>query len=215
MQWQVERGIRCDLVAYAARNLSGKRSPIQWFPAGNSRGDVAPNDLASLVIRAPHGVRVILITEPGPDWKDHPWRCIRMVEGNTVPGAKTGLPGVRLPDLDLLDGFDAKKTDPDLESSYPHADGLDGDGWTFGRIGRLKKRVQLIRIEKERAAPTESLPDADALARRIVEKLGTEAIDAVADALQTTLTDAGHTDTEARVGAFRRWTREWRSEESS
>ena len=208
MDWQIEKGVRCDIVTYKARNLAGKRGQVRIFPQGNRQGDVRGEDIGSMVIRAPHGVRVVLITEPGPGWRDHPWRCIRVLEGASLPARKPGLPGVRIPDLDLLDEHGAKKTDPDLESTYPRAASIeDGQGWTFGRIGRIKNRVQRIRVERDGSASGAVLAEPDALARAVVERLGPDSVDEVAAALEAVLTDNGHDDVVERVHALVTWAR--------
>jgi hypothetical protein len=153
VEWRIDRGMRCDLVAYSGRNLNGKRTAIRIFPGGSRRGELQVEDLGSLVIRAPHGTRVLLITEPGSDWERHPWRCVRLLAGNTVaPERPGGLPGVRIPALELLDRWDARRTTTELESSFRLVERLeDGQDWTFGRSGTLKGRIKLIRVEKEGA----------------------------------------------------------------
>ncbi len=151
MRWFVDPGIRCDLVFYAATNLTGKRASMRVFPGGNRQGTaVATEDLRSMVIRAPLGTRVVLCRGSGPEWEDLPWRCIEMMKGKVVPPSKaTGMPGVRIPDLDLLDSPAAKHVDRDLQSTYPRAETLDaGTGWSFGRPGELKGKVTSIRILK-------------------------------------------------------------------
>ncbi len=174
MRWLVEPGVRCDLVFYAAPNLSGKRATLRVFPGGNKQGtDVQPEDLRSMVIRAPIGTRLVLCRSSGPDWEDLAWRCVRLIEGQVVPPERPGgMPGLRLPDLDLLDAPDAKHTARELQSTYDHAERLvDGRGWTFGRRGELKGKVTTIRIERD--APAEARPEgavprfADALLRRL------------------------------------------------
>lgn len=145
--------VRCDLVAYAAPNLTGKRSTLRVFPSGSQQGGIDVADLRSLVIRAPHGTRVVLLTEAGAEWEEHPWRCVRVLREHSVPSRqRTGLPGVRLPDLDLLDEPAAKRTRDGLQSSYPLVERFaDGEGWTFGRSGSrsLKAHVVAIRLERD------------------------------------------------------------------
>lgn len=207
MNWEIEKGLRADIVCYAAKDLSGKRTAIQIFPGGNRKGDVRPADLASMVIRARHGTRVVLVTTPGNNWESEPWRCVRMIEGQTLPSQKKfGLPGIRLPDLDLLDSVDAKRTNRDLQSSYPRADHLaDGEGWTFGRIGPLKGRVTLIRVERDVAPDAQpELSEGQALARALIEANPTLA-EPVAAALQRTLEARGEPDAADRAAALLRW----------
>lgn len=162
IEWQIEGRIRCDVVAYAGKNLNGKRTTMRIFPSGSQQGGIDSSELVSMVVRAPYGTRILLITHPEGDWQRHPWRCIRMLKGKVMGPGKSQLAGARIPDLDLLDRGDAKKTDPDLQSSYPYVDALaDGVGWTFGRggPGGLKRRVKLIRIERETAGSGVRLGD--------------------------------------------------------
>jgi hypothetical protein len=151
MRWIVDPGVRCDLVFYAATNLTGKRATMRIFPAGNKQGtDIGPEDLRSMVIRAPLGTRVVLARSAGEAWEDLAWRCIELTRGHVVPPASaTGLPGVRIPDIDLLDEPTAKHVSRDFQASYPLAERLDaGKGWSYGRPGDLKGRVNVIRILK-------------------------------------------------------------------
>lgn len=171
MNWEIESGLRVDLVCYAGRNLSGKRSVVQVFPGGNRKGNVATADLSSMVIRARHGTRIVLITAQGSSWTDLPWRAIRMVEGHTVPSERRlGMPGVRIPDLELLDEPAAKRTNRELEATYPAAEGIGGESWTYGRIGELKGKVVTIRVEHDVTEGTDEaeLPEVDALARNVL-----------------------------------------------
>jgi len=211
MLWQIEKGIRCDMVCYAAVNLTGKRTQIRIFPGGNHSGDVPAGQLRSMVIRAPYGIRVILVGDPGPRWEASPWRCIRLLEDHALRSEGHGMPGVRIPNIALLDKHGAKKTDDFMETSYPlverFADGVD---WTFGRPGDL--RVQLIRVERDRAAADLALPAPDSLARRVYTRAqardpasaGPLAND-IAAALHEALVGAGDPDVATRVRAFQEW----------
>ena len=195
MRWFVDPGIRCDLVFYAATNLTGKRASMRIFPAGNKQGtDIGPEDLRSMVIRAPLGTRIVLCRGSGPEWEDLPWRCIEMTRGKVVPPARaTGLPGVRIPDLDLMDKPQAKHVDRDLQATYPKAETLDGGaGWSYGRPGQLKGKVTSIRIlrsgERE-AGPSKN----EQLLARLLERVNERdpaAARALLDDLVAVLEDA-------------------------
>lgn len=195
MRWFVDPGVRCDLVFYAATNLTGKRATLRIFPAGNKQGsDIAPEDLRSMVIRAPLGTRVVLCRGSGPEWEELPWRCIELVRGKVVPPARaTGMPGVRIPDLDLMDAPNAKHVSRDLQASYPRAETLqEGEGWSFGRPGQLKGKVTAIRILK--AGGTERGPSAqEQLLARLLDRVNDRdpaAARALVDDLVTVLEDA-------------------------
>jgi hypothetical protein len=211
MLWQIEKGVRCDMVCYAAVNLSGKRTQVRVFPKGNHTGDIPAGQLRSLVIRAPYGTRVILVSHPGPKWETAPWRCIRLLEDHALRSEGSGMPGVRIPHVELLDKPGAKKTDDFMETSYPIADRLSlGTTWTFGCPGAL--HIKMIRVERDRLASDAQLAPVDAMARdlftRIVQRSPTDAhalrLD-IAAALHQSLVDTGESDIATRVGDFERW----------
>ncbi len=214
MQWHIEKGIRCDLLAYAAINLAGKKTAIRIFPGANVRGNVATADLKSMVIRASCGIRLVLISEPGPDWQSHPWRCVRVLEHRSVPSAhKNGLPGVRIPDLDLLDEPDAKRTETDRHVSYSNVASFeDGTEWTFGRVGELKGKVAMIRVERDRVADTSAQSEAESFARALVTRVADrdreDARRLLPDLLATlrqTLVIQGVQDVDARLRRLSEW----------
>ncbi|MFT4622586.1 MAG: hypothetical protein ACI8PZ_001242 [Myxococcota bacterium] len=150
--WDVIGRHRVDLVAWSKPDMVARRTVVQFFPGGR-QGDFRPADIASMSIRAQIGTRVTLMSEPGPRWWTSPWRSMRFIERKVVPSTRaTGLPGVRIPDLDRLDPFSARRTDRQFESSYPLVEHPDqGTGWTFGAIGTalLKGNVHGIRIESD------------------------------------------------------------------
>lgn len=198
--FKVGPGVRCDIVAYGGRNLNGKRQQAQFHPTGAQRGAIDGTQVSSLVIRALHGTRVILAASDGADWQSAAWRCIRVVPGHTVASEnRGGMPGVRIPDVDLLDEPGAKKTDTSFEASYAYVDSLDdGTGWTFGRGGGLKNRIQMIRIEREDATGPAASSE-EAVARAIVTALRDRHPDAVDAAVQAAV------DVLPNPDAFRAW----------
>ena len=208
IEWETKGRVRCDIVAFAAKNLSGKRTTMRIFPTGSQQGKIATEELSSMIIRAPYGTRLLLITNPGPDWQEYPWRCVRMLDGEAVVPKQGTLPGVRLPDLDLLTAYDAKKINPDYQVSYEFVDSLEeGSGWTFGKGGEgpIKGRVKLIRLEREDLAITASTASQKALvalAKGIVTNAGDlppEALQqAVAAALEQELISEGLSPKEAQ-----------------
>ncbi len=148
IKWTIPERLKAAFVMYTAVNLSGGRKAVRLFLRGR-KGDPAPTAAASMVIRAPYGTTVVLQTEPGPGWERGTWRAIRLLKGFSVPGKETPLPGVRLPDLDMLDAFDAKKGGTSYQESYPLVDRFaQGEGWTFGaaRDEELKNNVRGIMV---------------------------------------------------------------------
>ncbi len=150
MKWDLPPKLRADLVCYAGINLSGERRHVDIQVLGGRQGpDVPTAELKSLVFIAPLGTRLILQTSESEDWERQPWRCVRVLKGSSFKTQEGGY-AVRIPDLELLNKPDARRTDPDMEESYPLVERLaEGEGWTFGREGALKGRVVAIRIEKE------------------------------------------------------------------
>lgn len=146
MDWDIAENMRVDIVAYEKHNHSGQQHFVQIFPSGR-QGDL-PDHIGSVLIAGPLGTRVIFQTTLLDDWQAAPWRCVQLVAGHAFK-AKNGFPCVRVPDLDFLDAFNAQRTDPDFEQSFPIVKSLaEGTGWTFGRPGAIKDHVVRIRIER-------------------------------------------------------------------
>ncbi|MEC7987289.1 MAG: hypothetical protein VX278_19115 [Myxococcota bacterium] len=166
---------RCDIVAYSGRNFSGKKSILRIFPAGNTQGKLQVEDLASMIIRSPYGMRLILCTNTGNDWIHGTWRCINMLEEHSIPPPeKNTYPGVRIPDLDLFDAPESTRADEELISSYPIVSAVqDGSGWTFGKIAqsKLKNNVHLIIVEKIDLSDQPPASNEESMARAILEHL--------------------------------------------
>jgi hypothetical protein len=151
VKWVIGPHVRFDLIAYSGIDITGAQFVSQIFASGHREGTIDGARMQSLVIGAPVGQRLTLCTSMDDyDWEDSPWRCIRLVEGQTYFTQLDGTPAVRIPDLEWLDAFDAKKSNQDSQVSYPFAKTLaDGKGWTFGRVGPLKNRIKMIRLERE------------------------------------------------------------------
>jgi hypothetical protein len=150
MKWDVAPKLRLDLVAFAGINLSGERRVVEFHAMGGRQGDVQTEDLKSCAIIGPVGLRLLFMTSDDPqDWAKSSWRCVKLLAGSTFD-TKEGRPCVRVPDLDWLDAFDARRTDPDLQCSFEEAAGVDAPGWTFGHAGRLplKGQIRAIKIDR-------------------------------------------------------------------
>lgn len=184
VQWRVGPGVRANLITYGARNLTGKRQVVQLFPQGARKGTIDGEALSSLVIRATLGTRVILCASQTDAWELAAWRCIRVLEGSSLRSEdKHGLPGVRVPDLAWYDRHNAKRTDPEVQSSFPAVETLaEGEGWTFGRLGRLSNRVSMILVDREDRSGVVLTP-VERVAVAILDSIATTAPDALADAV--------------------------------
>jgi hypothetical protein len=189
--------IRCDLVAWGGVGFSGKRGIVRIFPTGNVQGTLEPEDVRALVIRAFHGTRVILAARPEGDFEDGPWRCVRVLPGHCLaPEEPQGLPGVRVPDLDRLDAYSARRTATELEQSYPLVSRFeDGEGWTFGTVGfpELKGHVRRIIIERDDAPRVRPLTDGERVARAVLARareVAPEALPALLEAARGELEPA-------------------------
>ncbi len=154
MNWVIGKNVRCHLQCYSGSNYSGAKKDVQVFPSGR-QGDIESRDLSSMGLVAPMGVRVVLCEAPNEEgWEQRPWRAIVLTESDSFIHSDSGHPAVRIPDIDAIDDIRARRTDPDFAASYDHAETLDaGEGWTFGRAGALKGKVQMIRIDKLPAPP--------------------------------------------------------------
>ncbi|MEC7983920.1 MAG: hypothetical protein VX278_02075, partial [Myxococcota bacterium] len=181
IQFQVEEYTRCDLVGYSGINMSGKKVAVRIFPGRSIRGTFRSNELRSLVIRASFGTQVVLATRPGSDWEDGSWRCINLIQGFHVPSAKArGFPGVRIPDLDLLNAPDAKRIQSDFQSSFPMVSSVAaGEGWTYGHIDtdKLKGNITRIIIRKVGLQSTLKLSPLQQQARSILQVAHEQKVD--------------------------------------
>jgi hypothetical protein len=152
MHWTIAPRMRVDIVCFAGLNLSGERRIADVHAMGGRQGaDIAPEDLKSLVVLGEIGTRVILKTSVADDWENHPWRAVFITKKHHYR-TKEGETGVRIPDLEWLDGPDARRTDPDMQESFPHADtfaeGVASGEWTFGRSGALKGKIKAMVVDK-------------------------------------------------------------------
>jgi hypothetical protein len=149
MIWDLPPKLRADIACFTGINLSGERRHVDVQAVNGRQGpDVLPDELRSLVFVAQIGTTLVLKTSDGEDWEDHPWRAIRLLKGKCFTTAQ-GATAVRVPDLDWLDKADARRTDPDTQECFPHADSLaTGEGWTFGRAGELKGKIVKISVIK-------------------------------------------------------------------
>ncbi len=203
MKWRVRPGVRVDLVGYNAVDMAGKRTAAQLFPGGARRGDL-DGGIRSLVVRAVPHTRVILAASSGEDWTLAAWRCIRVLPGSSVPSRRrNGLPGVRVPNLDTLDPYDAKRTDPQVEMGYPRVESPElGQGWTFGGGGSVAGRVRLIVVEREGAEGRVEHP-VERVARAILDRIPAEARGPALDAAVAQLRrELAGDDVEERIRAL-------------
>lgn len=151
VKWVLGPHVRADLLGYSGVDIGGAQFIAQIYASGFRRGTIEGDRLRSLVIGAPYGTRIVLCTTTDElCWEDAPWRCIRLVEGQTYHTQSDGTPAVRVPDLDWLDGFDQKRSNQDAQASYPQVKRVaEGTTWTFGRGGSIQNRVKMIRVEHE------------------------------------------------------------------
>jgi hypothetical protein len=151
LDWIIAPKVRCDILTWSGTNFSGYRKLARVFAAGGRQGQQLEGDrLSSCWVVAPYGTRVVFCSAPEdhPDWMSKPWRAVVICKG-TVFKTQDGLPGVRVPDLDYLDKFNAQRTDPDFQESFPIAKTVDeGTTWTFGNSNLLTNRINCIRIDK-------------------------------------------------------------------
>jgi hypothetical protein len=154
--WHLGPHVRCDFVSYSGINLTGVRYIVRVHATGSRKGTFRTDQLKSIVVMGPIGTRVILATWPEREnWQNYPWRCVRMLAGQRFRNPE-GNEGVRIPDLDWLDPFDAKRVNANMQESFPQVERLeDGKGFTFGRTRgtlrdcELKDNIRAIWIERE------------------------------------------------------------------
>lgn len=151
VRWVIEDGAIGEALFFTGINFSGQRARVRFFPGGRMQGDeIDGTRVKSFGIIASYGLRVTLCTARGDvGWEDHTWRAVTLVEGSTFE-SMSGKPAIQVPDLDVMDAFDARRTDLELRRGYPEVDLPEqGEGWTFGYRGGLdlKCNVKTIRVE--------------------------------------------------------------------
>ena len=194
VELEIGKHVRCDIITYSGADFGGKRGVVRVFPTGSVQGRLDSDHVASMIIRAHLGTRVILCSRTGDDWEQSPWRCIRMLEGHCLPGeSATDLPGVRIPNVDFLDPPKARRSNPELQSSYPLVERFEeGEGWTFGTVGipSLVGHVRRIILEKDDGQKSARLQPAQRVARAILERarqVAPDALPALAEAARAEL----------------------------
>lgn len=150
VKWVIGPQARADILGYAGVDITGAQFISQIYASGFRRGTLEGDRLKSIVIGAPYGTRIILCTTTDEaSWEDAPWRAIRVLEGQTYHTTE-GVPAVRVPDIEWLDGFDHRRTGQDGQQSYPLVRRVsEGRTWTFGYGSGLHNRIKMIRVEKE------------------------------------------------------------------
>lgn len=149
MEWIIAPKLRADVVGFTGLNLSGERKVVEIYPYGGRQGDF-PEPIRSCVLLGSLRTRFVFCAsgEDDLDWEQKPWRAFILLKG-TVGVSEKGMARIRVPDIELLTGFDARRTDPEMEESYSFAATLaEGTGWTFGRPGALKGKVRTIRVDR-------------------------------------------------------------------
>ncbi len=148
VKWVIDDNCRVDLVFYSGLSCSGDQSAVRITPGGTN-GEVE-YAFQSMRMFASPGLRVYVCDHSGDDWREHAWRCIRVVKG---VGKKTNTRRrmLNVHDVDLI-------CDPSLfaqphgsAESFPIADEpTDDECWTFGQPRKsLKNRVRMVRVVKE------------------------------------------------------------------
>lgn len=151
MRWDLAPKIRCEIFAFSGINFSGARKHVQIFPVGGQQGDSLDGfDIQSVAIAGPVGTRVTFITTAVENgWEERSWRCFRITKEKSYK-SEGGLPAVRAPDLDTLDAFNARRSDPDFEARPDEVATLEaGTAWTFGHYAGedLKSNVRAIKVD--------------------------------------------------------------------
>jgi len=150
MKWDIEKNVRCDIVAYSGMNYSGDRFECRIFPSGRQGDDLDGKHIKSLAVIAPVGTRVVLKTTLQEEWEEETWRAV-VITKDVHAKTSEGKTGVQIPDLDTMAKPGAFRSNPDVEESYPLCEKLaDGTGWTFGHVGgrELKGSIVAIAVDK-------------------------------------------------------------------
>jgi hypothetical protein len=151
VRWVIQDGALGEALFFTGLNFSGQRLRVRFFPGGRMQGDdIDGTDIKSFGIIGNYGMRVTLCTARSDiDWEEATWRSVTLLEGTTFE-SQSGKPAVQVPDLDVIDPFEARRTDLDNRKGYPFAkDQASGEGWTFGNAttSELKCNVRTIRVD--------------------------------------------------------------------
>jgi len=151
LRWVIDERALGEVLFFTGLNFSGQRAIVRFFPGGRRQGDdVDGARVKSFGIIAQPGLRVTLATASSDeDWEDLTWRAVTIVEGSTFT-SQSGKPAVQIPDLDVMDAPDARRTDLEFQVGYPQVKRLvDGRGWTYGHRGTsdLKGNLRTIRVD--------------------------------------------------------------------
>jgi hypothetical protein len=149
MRWVIEKNIRCDIRTFSALNLCGHSEFVQIFPSGRQGNLTTP--FRSISFAGPPGTRLVLCRAIlDVDWESQPWRAI-MIKKPHCYQTRDGRLAVNVPDLELQDKPNARRSNTEVEESYAFAESLsDGEGWSYGRFGTLHEQIQTIRIDRLR-----------------------------------------------------------------
>ena len=149
MKWVIAPHSRAEIHSFTGLNLSGLRTVAEIFPAGGLQGqEIDGSTMRSAVVGGLPGTRVVFCTTISDDWLERPWRAF-VIEDKRGFRAKGGMTGVRVPDIDMVNGPTDRRTDPDFEQSFDFAETLEaGKGWTFGNPGKIQGNVRCIRIDR-------------------------------------------------------------------
>lgn len=150
MQWDIVGKVRAQIVTWSGTSFSGVRKDAYVSPLGGITDDKGVSaHFRSFAIAAPYGTRVTLISRPGPEWEQHPWRCFHVLRPFAFKTPE-GKPCLQCPDLEWLHAPNATRIAYDFSESVPQtARFADGTGWTFGLSDKttLSGNVHMIRLE--------------------------------------------------------------------
>lgn len=147
--WDIAPRTRLELAGFEGMSCAGERHEVSIHAVGGRQGEM-PSTIKSLAIAGPVALRIILMTEaPEVPLSEQTWRCINLTKARTFIN-KSGMPALRIPDLDWLDEHDARRSDPDTQVSFEQVKSLEeGTEWTFGNTGRLPLKGNLRHIKIE------------------------------------------------------------------
>lgn len=150
--WIIGKGVTAELHFFTGISFGGIRSSVRVFHDCRKQGDIVEADrIKCFGIIAQHGTRAVITTSVADNWEAMPWRAV-VVQAGTCFTSKAGHPAVQVPDIDVLDKWDANRTNVELFTSFPAVERLaDGTGWTYGRANPaypLKGHVRAIRLDR-------------------------------------------------------------------
>jgi hypothetical protein len=148
--WVIADRVACQIWTFSGVSFGGEKRIGHVLPGGRWQGDaLEPKDVLSMGVVGSVGIRVVLrASRLSEGWEEQAWRCIRIMEGQTLE-MQDGKTAIQVPDLDRLQAPTAARVHDPLVTVPFAKDLASGEGWTFGNpCAPLRGRVRAIYVDR-------------------------------------------------------------------